>query len=216
MSKTQLPVLDHSEIVVHDFPAREYFQEEVVKTQICIHHTVSSKSIEGDINWWIKDPKRIATFCLIAYDGVMHKVFSSKYWAYHLGVKGLSKLEKTSIGIELDAYGGLVKKNGVWCSVYGNVIDPSEVVLYPKGYRGYYAFHKYSNEQIEKLRQLLVYLCKTYNIPADYNPTMWGISTDALNGKKGVWSHVSYRKDKSDCHPQEELVTMLKNLKDGI
>ena len=38
------------------------------------------------------------------------------------------------------------------------------------------------------------------------------ISKNAMNGVPGVWTHTSYRNDKSDCHPQKELIEMLKRL----
>jgi hypothetical protein len=41
---------------------------------------------------------------------------------------------------------------------------------------------------------------------------MWDLNDDALNGKNGIFTHVSYRADKSDMHPQPELVEMLKGL----
>ena len=41
---------------------------------------------------------------------------------------------------------------------------------------------------------------------------MWDISDKALAGEAGVWTHVSFRTDKSDCHPQPELIQMLKSL----
>jgi len=45
-----------------------------------------------------------------------------------------------------------------------------------------------------------------------YNGNMWDVNEDALNGEPGVWTHVSYRSDKSDCHPQPELIDVLKSL----
>jgi hypothetical protein len=33
-----------------------------------------------------------------------------------------------------------------------------------------------------------------------------------LRGDKGIFTHVSYRKDKRDCHPQKELVEILKSI----
>ena len=41
---------------------------------------------------------------------------------------------------------------------------------------------------------------------------MWDVSKNALTGKPGVWSHTSYRFDKSDIHPQQEVIDMLKSL----
>ena len=40
----------------------------------------------------------------------------------------------------------------------------------------------------------------------------WNISSNALSGKNGIYTHVSYREDKSDMHPQAELIAMLQSL----
>ncbi len=44
---------------------------------------------------------------------------------------------------------------------------------------------------------------------------MFETNKQALNGYHGVFTHVSYREDKSDCHPQPELIQMLKSIKDN-
>ena len=38
---------------------------------------------------------------------------------------------------------------------------------------------------------------------------MWDISENALSGQPGIFTHTSVRSDKTDCHPQPELVRML-------
>ena len=35
---------------------------------------------------------------------------------------------------------------------------------------------------------------------------MWDYSRSAMNGSPGIFTHVSFRKDKSDCFPQVEMV----------
>jgi hypothetical protein len=55
-------------------------------------------------------------------------------------------------------------------------------------------------------------LVETYNIPKDYKKDMWDISRSALSGSPGIYTHVSFRKDKSDCHPQEELIDLIQSL----
>ena len=86
-------------------------------------------------------------------------------------------------------------------------------------FRSYH--HKYSNKQIDSLKELLLFLKGKYNIdlkkglfPILDTPKAGGfeINNDALSGKPGVWSHTSVRKDKSDIHPQDELIAMLKTL----
>ena len=42
---------------------------------------------------------------------------------------------------------------------------------------------------------------------------MCDISRSTLSGNPGIYTHVSFRKDKSDCHPQEELVKIISNFK---
>jgi hypothetical protein len=62
------------------------------------------------------------------------------------------------------------------------------------------------------VRKLLIFWNERYGIPLDYNQDMWALSSKALSGQDGVWTHVSFREDKSDCHPQPELIEMLKSL----
>lgn len=204
-------------IIYEPFPENQYYKRAEAKTQVVLHHTVSGKGLEGDLNWWLSTPQRIATAFIIGRDGTIHQNFSSKYWAHHLGVK--SKvfeahdiplkgnnvwLNIKSIGIELDSWGGL--KEGDLQKVDGFVEH------YPNKYRGYEYFETYTPKQVSSLRELLVYLCDKYNIPVGYNDDMWDVSKNALEGTPGIWSHTSFRKDKSDCHPQESLIKMLKRL----
>lgn len=214
--------LDLSKIVQHDFTSREYNKAVYDKKQIVLHHTASGNGVNGDINWWLKDKKRIGTCILIARDGTIHQVFSSKYWAYHLGENGKDHVslglryrrnDMESVGIEIDSWGGLKKKGDDWVSYTGTVVPKENVQEYPDGFRGYKAFEKYTPEQIESVRQLLVFWNERYNIPLSYDEHIWDINRAALSGKPGVYTHVSYRSDKSDCHPQPELIEMLKGLK---
>ena len=41
------------------------------------------------------------------------------------------------------------------------------------------------------------YLCEKYSIPNTYQPDMWKLNTQALNGSPGIWTHVSFRADLS-------------------
>ena len=123
--------LDLSKIVQHDFTSREYNKAVYDKKQIVLHHTASGNGVNGDINWWLKVKKRIGTCILIARDGTIHQVFSSKYWAYHLGENGKDHVslglryrrnDMESIGIEIDSWGGLKKKGDDWVSYTGTVV----------------------------------------------------------------------------------------------
>jgi hypothetical protein len=41
---------------------------------------------------------------------------------------------------------------------------------------------------------------------------MWSVSKNALSGVAGVYTHNSYRRDKSDISPQPKMIEMLKKL----
>ena len=215
--------LDISKIVQHDFTEREYMKDVYPKKQIVLHHTVSGEGVGGDVNWWLKDGSRVGTCILIARDGTIHQVFSSKYWAYHLGENGkdhtkmgvpYQRNDMKSIGIEIDSWGGLTyyPEFDRWQSYTGTIVPTEDVEVYEDKFRGYFGFEKYTPEQIESVRQLLVYWSDHYDIPLDYHSDMWDLSVNALSGRSGVYTHTSYRSDKSDCHPQAELIEMLKVL----
>lgn len=203
----------------------QYYKTEQPKKIIFLHHTVSGKGVEGDINWWNTTPDKIATAFIIDREKGIYQVFEEKYWAHHLGITSSllkefkssvsnQRLNELSIGIEVDSWGGLTKgKDGQWYASNGKILIPKDQVQeYPKGYRGFFAFEKYSTKQIEDLRQLLISLNEKYKIPLTYNEEMWDVNRKALAGTHGIWSHTSVRRDKSDCHPQPELIAMLRSL----
>lgn len=223
--KDNLEKLDLSKIIQVDFPDDQYYRYQTSKNQIVLHHTVSGQGVSGDINWWRKTAAHIATAIIIDHNGDIYQCFSTKYWGHHLGIKRYNNVElnKKSIGIEIDSWGGLVRHNRQWYPAKWdsklkrmvantNIAAVKNVQTYSKPFRGFYGFEKYTDEQIESVRKLLVYWNERYGIPLKYHDNMWDVNNEALNGKSGVWTHVSYRPDKSDCHPQPELIEMLKSL----
>ena len=217
--------LNLKEIIQVDFPDAQYMRKQTAKKQIVLHHTVSGQGVNGDISWWRQTKERIGTAIIVSWDGKIYQCFSSKYWAHHLGIHANNNtaLNKASIGIEIDAWGGLVKHNKLWYpakwdkklkkNIANITVAPiKNVQQYKKGYRGFYGYEKYTTEQIEAVRKLLVFFGEKYEIPLDYNPTMFNVSEKALSGEPGIWSHTSFRSDKSDVHPQPELIEMLKSL----
>lgn len=228
-----------SELVQVDFSPKQYYREETVKTQIALHHTVSGAFAQGVVDWWNKDPQRIATSFIIQGDGKIFQLFSTKYWAHHLGIKSdfLKKmgftdagsrntiLNKTTVGIEICNWGPLlkgpdkeyhpVKWDPALKRYVPNIkitIEADRIEAYDKPFREFKYFEKYTDEQILATERLLIYLCEKFDISKTYNTDMWNVSKNALSGKSGVWGHVSVRPDKSDPHPQPELIEMLQNL----
>jgi N-acetyl-anhydromuramyl-L-alanine amidase AmpD len=219
--KTKLPKLDTSKIVQVRLKDTQYYQEEFPKKQIVIHHTVSNGNAKNVVAWWGKTPARIGVAFVIDREGIIHQCFSSKHWAHHLGIKGAKnkQLNQQSIGIELCAWGSLKRSDlksvnvAQFTSSTGTIVPTNEVIALEKPFRGSKYYQKYTDKQLKTLQILLNYLCESYNIPNTYNSDMWDYSRSAMNGSSGIWTHVSFRKDKSDCFPQDELVDLIKNLK---
>lgn len=232
-----MSVLD--KIVKVDYPDDQYYPIKTEKKQIVLHHTVSYRGVQGDINWWLSDDARISTHIIIDWKGVPYQCYSTRYWAHHIGVKvavfqaqdieliwkkrsnGKSYvanneiLNQKSIGVEIDALGPLTIKFGKYYDAYNREFkDVDRIQTYDEPFRGYEYYEKYTDKQIQTLKELLLFWRDHWKIPLTYNADMWDVSKKALEGEKGVWGHISYRSGKSDCHPQPELIKMLKSLTD--
>lgn len=210
-----------------NFPENQYYKDVQIKTQIVLHHTVSDPmSPIGDINSWLSTPDRISTYIILGYDGTIYKCFKSNEWGHHLGIKAIdlkklgfkdynirnTLLNKQSIGIEIDSWGGLTKKGDVFYNAYNKPID-KKLEIEEVDWRGYKYFQKYSDAQLKTLSELLPILMKEYSIDnyglKDGN---FDVRMDALNGKSGIFSHSNYRKDKSDLYPDKKLIEILKKI----
>ena len=214
-------------VVNVDFAKKNYYQEEHVKKQIVLHHTVSNpKSQVGDVEHWNSLSGRIATYAIIAYDGTIHKCFNPSFWAHHIGLTTRTlmnlgyedyrtrnlKLNKQSIAIEIDAWGPLNKINGRCRNVYNRPID-KDLEVEEVDFRGYKYFQKYSKAQIETLSLLLPKLMGEFNIEnKGIKDGNFDVRHDAISGESGIFSHTSYRNDKSDIYPDKDLINLLKKI----
>jgi N-acetyl-anhydromuramyl-L-alanine amidase AmpD len=213
--------LDTTKIVQSRLKSTQYFQEETPKNQIYLHHTAGNGNAVGVAKYWDSTKDRIATAFIIGNQGTIVQCFSSREWAYHLGLKNApfsnmgvpyKALDKNSVGIEVCNWGMLKEKNGKFYNYVGGLVDDSEVTELDKPFKGYTYWHKYTDKQIESLRQLVVYLCETYGISKEYNDDIWDLSKRAMKGEDGIFTHNSVRRDKSDMYPCPRVIEMLKNL----
>jgi hypothetical protein len=171
------------------------------------------------------------------YDGDVVECFPDGYLGWHLGGVGNNNIHIYSGGVELCNFGYLyekdnkyypyiAKKNGQWRTDYYKYEVKKEFVC-DLGYefRGFRFFHKYSDKQIENLRLLILHLKTIYPkmdltnglpklLKGGVDPKIaFEFNLDAYNAKQfGLWTHTNVRKDKLDCHPQIELINMIKNL----
>ena len=202
------------QIIQYPLDKTQYFQEKYTKRQIVLHHTASSGNAKNVISGWNKNAERVGVAFVIDREGIIHQAFSSAHWAHHLGTQEVNNtlLNKQSIGIELCNWGQLKLQKSKYVNYLNQEIPLDEVYVYDSPFRGSFYYQKYTDKQLESLKNLIQYLCEFYKIPNNYKSEMWDISrSSALSGSPGIYTHVSFRKDKSDCHPQETLVDLLKN-----
>ena len=213
--------LDIQKIVQKRLSKGQFFEEASEKTQIYLHHTAGNGNAEGVARYWNSNDSRIATAFVVGENGTIVQCFSSKHWAWHLGIdsqdfatRGLpyKNLNKLSVGIEVCNWGMLKEKNGKFYNYVKGEINPSYVTTLETPYKGYKHWYRYTDAQIEATRQLVVYLCETYGIPKDYRKEIWGLDVEAFKGSKGIYTHNSVRKDKADIYPCPRMIKMLESL----
>ena len=226
-------VIGDLQSITSGFPISKIFYNEVTsKKQIVIHHTAGGQNIENELRGWSSRTDRVSTHYITNNAGEKEQVFPDENWSNNLGVKSSTfkslglpyqNLNKTSLSIEMQAFGGLTYKNGTFFT-YVNSEMPIERVAQPVdkngnsiSYKGYTYYEKYSDANIQRVKEIIQGWQNKYSIPFIYNydelfPSGGEVSTNAFKGKKGIYTHNSFRTGKSDVFPQIELITMLKSL----
>jgi N-acetyl-anhydromuramyl-L-alanine amidase AmpD len=213
--------LDIQKIVQHRLKKGQFFEEASDKTQIYLHHTAGNGNAEGVARFWNSNESQIATAFVIGENGTIVQCFSSKHWAWHLGIDNedfsrmgskYKNLNKLSVGIEVCNWGMLKEKDEKFYNYVGGVVNPSYVTTLEEPYKGYKHWYRYTDAQIESTRQLVEYLCETYGIPNTYRKEIWSLDKAAFDGEKGIYTHNSVRKDKADIYPCPRMIKMLQSL----
>jgi hypothetical protein len=124
--------LDQTKIVQHRLSNDQFFQDVHQKKQIYLHHTAGGGNPVSVAKFFQQKEGKVATAFVIGEKGTIVQLFSSKHWAYHLGLKpevfaekGIAyrSLDKISIGIEICNYGPLKKQNGNFINYVGGKVD---------------------------------------------------------------------------------------------
>lgn len=216
----------------------EYFKETSQKNTIYIHHTNGSENPENVINVWDTDfvkeetvgkkkIRKIASAFVIGgrsynestYDGLIYQAFQPKYWAWHLGsvYANNKKLNQQSIGIDLCNYGALYKgaDERFYTSV-NTVIDNKDVVKLESPWKGYLYYHAYTDKQIISLKELIIFLKKTF-VKIELRTPLTSLEGYSLNdsakkGIAGIYTVCNVREDKNSISPQPKMMKMLQEV----
>lgn len=219
-------------------PAGEYYDTPETKVAIVIHHTAGSHRPDYTIDAWTHDKAKnggvlpVGTAYVIggistrnndaSFDGHIYRAFDDKYWAHHLGTSAVNNtdLNKHTIAIEICNYGPVHKTpDGKFLNYVNSEIPANMVGSLDKPFKGFSYYHKYTEAQLASLKELLLDISKRHHIDLKRGMqelitagTAFEINMLALSGKPGLWTHVNFRNDKSDCWPQPQLIDLIKSL----
>lgn len=198
------------EIIDNFLKDGHYYKEDYQKRQIVLHHTAGNKNAQSSIDWWNSGKDRVGTAFIIDYNGKIFRCFPEDYWAFALGLKTANRLvlEKYAVQIEMCAWGQLKKVNNEYYNYLNKKVDSSEVYELETLWKNEKYFHKYSDNQINSLKELLNYLCDKYKIKKEINEDIFGLNNKALSGDIGIYAHCSYRKDKYDIYPDKRILNI--------
>jgi len=217
------------DVVEYFMPKDEYKQGPIKPEWLFIHHTAGWHNPFNVITAWDNDSQgTIATeFVLggpsvkgdnVEFDGTLVQAFPKGNYAWHLGKNGSQTMHKNSVGIEVCNF-GYIKDGKTYA---GTKVDSSQIVTLPKEFRGYKDWHRYSDKQLEILKQWILWMGERDGIDIrkglpelvkDKGADAFEFNEDAFYGKvKGLWTHTNTRKDKFDMFPQPELLDMLMSL----
>lgn len=218
--KTYQALYRHLLNVEHvDFPKTRYIADAKKKKAIVWHHSAGWDDARGMYQWWVSQKNNVATAVAIEDSGKLYKGFDEQYWAFHLGIRGSYlrrsekvNIESSTIGIEVCNSGGLKKEGSRYLTWYGNEVSHHNVMQLK--FRGYDYFERYTDAEVFTLMNWTLLMSLRFDIPLTYRHEMWEYSKSAfdLNNNPGIYTHCSFRKDKSDIAPQHHLVAMAQNL----
>ena len=214
----------------YHLPKGEYLNGNYKNDYIILHHTAGGANPRAVVDGWSKDCiGKVATEFVVGgqncktgnvkYDGQIVRAFPEGCQGYHIGSSGSSYMNTHAVGIEICNFGYL--KDGK--TYTGALADQSQIITLDSQFRGFLNWHKYSDEQINSVRDLLLYISNRDNIDLHEGLYRWineegvmkafDFHMDAYEGNvKGLLTHTNIRKDKFDCSPQPNLVDMIMTL----
>jgi len=213
----------------HFLPKGEYLEGPTNKEYLFLHHTAGWHNPYKTIDNWGRDTRgRVATEFVLGgqsvkgndnqYDGVLVQCMPEGAYGWHLGKNGSQHMHKHSVGIEVNNF-GYVKDGKTYA---GTTVAESQKVILPESFRGHKVWHRYSDKQIEVLKNWILYIADRDNIDVraglvdeikKNGAKGFEFNENAYYGRiKGMWTHTNTRKDKVDMFPQPELLDMLLSL----
>lgn len=210
-----------------------YFKLKYPKKQIIWHHSAGWDNVRGMFDWWKNDKAHhVATSIGINDEGKVYRGFDESYWAASIGananvfnankiplkyvngyITNNTELDQAAVAVEVANWGALTEKNKK-CYSWANIEIPTNKTI-ELNYKGVKYYEIYTDAEIKTLKYWTLLNALRFQIPVDYSyDDYFAVSRKALLGMPGVFTHNSYRADKSDVSPQPKLIEMAKSLID--
>jgi N-acetylmuramoyl-L-alanine amidase len=176
-----------------------FYNQAVPKERIVVHFTAGY--LKGDLSALTRKDNHVSTPFVVARDGSIYQLFSSKFWSYHLGKGaqgGNQQMSSSAVAIELSNVAYLRPKGDQLVDPYGApycaAADTDAYVKLAKPYRGYSAFATFPDAQYTALINLLKYLTKTYAIPPAFidEAERYDVYPKVATFR-GITTHVNYQ-----------------------
>ena len=214
------------------FPGNQFVNKRTKKKTFVLHYSSGWDNAKGMFNGWAKDKLgRVSTPYGIEDKGEIYRAFDASNYGFAIYINSKHNLlpehlkefktkkhdiflNKQAIQVEVCNWGRLKEENNKFYSWTGAEVPGEKTVFYENGYRGQRVFERITDEEIQALEKLILYHAVKDKLQLKYNHDMWGLSERAIRGAEGIWSHTSYRTDKLDIHPQQELIAMLMRVED--
>jgi hypothetical protein len=181
----------------HYLPTGEYLNGPTTKEYAFLHFTAGWHNPYKCIDHWGRDSRgRIATEFVLGgpsikgnddtYDGRMVQAFPSGAYAWHIGRNGSQYMHEHSVGLEICNWGYL-KEGKTWAGVKA---DSSQIVTLAEPFKGMTAWHKFSDAQIEQVREWLYFVAERDGIDIREGLPKWIKKEGA---KAFEWKEEAYR-----------------------
>jgi len=227
----------------------EYMAGPVPKRWIFLHHIAGWHNPEGCVDSWNADSRgAVGTEFILggqsirgndnSHDGRLVQAFPRGGYGWHLGT-GNSPMHRESVGIEVASFGQLekggytgfvngkyqfIKKDADKFYTYvGIEAHPSQIVELDKPFRGFKFWHRYSDKQVEVLKNWILYIGERDNIDVrkgiveqiklrGAHQAFDLFDIPLCSATPGMWLHTNVMQGKVDLFPQPEVVEMLLSL----
>lgn len=206
----------------------DYYEVDSLKNSIVISNTGVGYNPKDVVNFWkpiYNNSEKLSrsSHFLIGreyyeikdFDGLVFRTFDDKYWSYSF----LSDKLDDVISIDICNLGPLVLMDDKFYNLMGCLVSSDEVL--ELDFLGYNYYHKYTDNQVESLKKLLIYLQLKHGIQINrssyteegiipYYDDKWFSNIDLKSS--GIKTRNNYINSLLGLTPQKEIVDMLNSI----